>query len=105
MFIGGTDAEAKAPIVWPSGANSLLIGKDPDAGKNGRQKQKGAIEDELVRWHHRLNGHELEQALREIVKDREAWRAAVHGVTKSQTQLSGGSTNTLMAKGQELVES
>ena len=49
MFIAGTDAEAKAPIVWPPGAKSLLIGKDPDAGKNWRQKQKGAIEDELVR--------------------------------------------------------
>ena len=44
-------------------------------------------EDEMVGWHHRLNGHELEQALREIVKDREAWSAAVHGVTKSQTRL------------------
>ena len=66
---------------------SRLSGKDPDAGKDRRQEEKGVTEDEMVGWHHRLNGHELEQALREIVKDREAWSAAVHGVTKSQTRL------------------
>ena len=59
--------------------------KDPDAGKDRRQEEKGATEDEMVGWHHRLSGHELEQALGEIVKDREAWRAAVHEVAKSQT--------------------
>ena len=57
------------------------------AGKDWRQKEKGAAEEEMVRWHHRLNGHEFEQVW-EIVKDREAWHAAVHGVAKSQTQLS-----------------
>ena len=51
-FIGRTDAEAEAPILWPPDAKSQLIGKDPDAGKDWRQKEKGAIEDEMVGWHH-----------------------------------------------------
>ena len=63
-----------------------LIWKDPDAGKDWRQEEKGMTEDEMVGWHHWLNEHEFEQALG-VVMDREAWRAAVHGVTKSQTQL------------------
>ena len=62
IFIGGTDAEAEAPILWPPNAKSWLIGKDPDAGKDWRQEEKGTTEDEMVGWHHRLNGHEFEQA-------------------------------------------
>ena len=57
-----TDAEAEAPILWPSNVNSRLIGKDSDAGKDWRQKEKRATEDEMVGWHHWLNGHEFEQA-------------------------------------------
>ena len=60
IFIGRTDAEAEAPIPWPLGAKSWLIGKDPDTGKNWGQ-EKGATEDEMVGWHHWLNGHKLEQ--------------------------------------------
>ena len=63
MFIGRTDAEAEAPILWPPDAKSWLIGKDPDAGKDWRWEKKGTTEDEMVGWHHRLNGHEFEQAL------------------------------------------
>ena len=59
IFIGRTDAEV--PILW-SPAKSWLIRKDPDAGKDWRQKEKGITEDEMVGWHHRLNGHEFEQA-------------------------------------------
>ena len=59
MLTGRTDAEA--PILWPPDAKSWLIGKDPDAGKDWRQKEKGMTEDEMVRWHHWLNGHEFEQ--------------------------------------------
>ena len=60
LFIGRTDAEAEPPILWPSDAKSWLIGKDPDAGKDWGQEEKGAIEDEMVGWHHWLNGHEFE---------------------------------------------
>ena len=59
----GTDVEAEAPILWPPDAKNLFIGKDPDLGKNGRQEEKGTTEDEMVGWHHRLDGHEFEQAL------------------------------------------
>ena len=60
IFIGRTDAEAEAPIVWPPDAKNQLIGRDPDAGKNWRQEEKGRIEDEIVGWHHRHNGQEFE---------------------------------------------
>ena len=63
IFIGRTDAEAEIPILWPPLVKNWLIGKDPDAGKNWRQEEKGTIEDEMVGWHHGLNGHEFEQAL------------------------------------------
>ena len=56
-FIGRTDAEAEAPIIWPPYVKSQLTGKDPDAGKYWRQKEKGMTEDEMVGWHHRLNGY------------------------------------------------
>ena len=62
IFIGRTDAEAEALILWPPDAKSQLIRKDPDAGKDWRWEEKGMIEDEMVGWHHWLNGHEFEQA-------------------------------------------
>ena len=58
IFIGRTDAEAEAPILWPPDAKNWLIGKDSDAGKDWRQEEKGTTEDEVVGWHHRLNGLE-----------------------------------------------
>ena len=64
IFIGRTDAEA--PILWPPDAKSQLIGKDPDAGKDWRQKEKRVTEDEMVGWHHQFNGHELGQTLRDV---------------------------------------
>ena len=60
IFIGRTDAEAETPILWPSDAKNWLFGKDSDAGKDWRQKEKGTTEDEIVGWHHQLN--EFEQA-------------------------------------------
>ena len=56
MFIGRTDAEAETPILRPCDMKNELIGKDPDAGKDRRREEKGTTEDEMVRWHHRLNG-------------------------------------------------
>ena len=87
VFIGRTDVEAETPILWPPDAMSWLIWKDPDAGKDWGQEEKGTTEDETVGWHHRLDGHGFGWTPG-IVMDREAWRAAVHGVTKSRTQLS-----------------
>ena len=63
IFIGKTDAEAETPTLWPPDAKNWLIGKDPDVRKDWRQEEKGTIEDEMVGWHHQLNGHEFEQAL------------------------------------------
>ena len=63
IFIGRTDAEAEAPILWPPDAKSQLTRKGPDAGKDWRQEEKGIIEDEMVGWHHWYNVHEFEQAL------------------------------------------
>ena len=63
VFIGRTDAEAEAPILWPPDAKNWLIGKDPNAGKDWMWEEKGTTEDEIVGWHHQLDGHEFEQAL------------------------------------------
>ena len=63
IFSGRTDVEAEIPILWPPDAKSWLIWKDLDAGKDWRLEKKGMMEDEIVGWHYRLNGHEFEQAL------------------------------------------
>ena len=60
VFIGRTDAEAGTPILWPPDAKSSLIGKDPDAGRDWGQAEKGTTEEEMAGWHHRLEGHEFE---------------------------------------------
>ena len=57
IFIGRTDAEAETPILWPPDAKNWLIGKDPDAGKDWSQEEKGMTEDEMVGWHHQLDGY------------------------------------------------
>ena len=62
LFIGRTDVEAETPILWPLDVKNWLIGKDPDAGKDWRQEEKGTTEDEMVGWHHRLDIYEFEQA-------------------------------------------
>ena len=87
IFIGRTDAEAEIPILLPPDLKYWLIWKDPDAGKDCRQEEKGTTEDEMVEWHHWFMKMSLSR-LRELVMDRETWRAVVHGVVKSRTWLS-----------------
>ena len=91
IIIGRTDAEAEAPIRWPAIAKSQLIGKDPDAGKDWRQEKKG---QQRMRW---LDGitDSMDMSLSKfwkIVKDRQAWHGAAHGLAKSQTRLRGWTT-------------
>ena len=87
IFTEKTDAEAEALILWPPDAKSRLTGKDPHAGKDWRQEEKGTTEDEMVGWNHQLNEHEFEQALGDG-EGQESWCAVVHGIAKSQTRLS-----------------
>ena len=81
---------------WSPDVKSWLTGKDPDAGKDGRQKEKRVAEDEMIGWHHCLSGHKLGQTLANSERHREAWCAAVHGTAKSQTWLSYQTTFPLI---------
>ena len=80
-------AEAETPVLWPPHVKSLLIGKDSDAGKDWGQEEKGTTEDEWLDGTTDSMDVNLSE-LRELVMDREAWRAVIHGVTKSWTRLS-----------------
>ena len=92
IFIGRTDAEAEAPTLWLLDVKSWLIGKDPDDGKNWGQEEKGATEEEMVGWHHWLNGQEFEQTLGDS-----EWQGILgnHGITELDTaeQLNSHSSN------------
>ena len=84
MFVGRTDAEAETPILWSPDEKSYLIGKVPEAGKECRE-EKGTMEDEMLGWHHQLDGQEFEKA--PGIGDGQGG-LAVHGVAKSRTRLS-----------------
>ena len=87
MFTGRTDAEAEALILWPPDAKNWLTGKDPEAGKDWKQEEKGMTEDDMVVWHHWLNGHEFQQALG-IGDGQGSQTCCSPRITKSQTPLS-----------------
>ena len=86
-FFVRNDAKAETPILWPPHAKSWLIGKDSNVGRDWGQEEKGTTEDEMAGRHHWLDDVSLSE-LWELVMDREAWHAAIHGVAKSWTRLS-----------------
>ena len=86
IFIGRTDAEAEAPILWPPVVKNWLTGKDPDSGKDWRWEEKGLTEDEMVGWYHWLDGRVWVNS-GSLWWTQKAWRAAVHGIAESQVWL------------------
>ena len=97
LFIGKTDAEAEAPILWPPDVKSWLFGKDPDAGKDWRRRGW-----QRMRWLSSItDSTDMNLSkLQETVEDRGAWRAAVHGVAKSRTQFSDWTTKEIKKQAQ-----
>ena len=97
IFIGRIDAEAKAPIHWPPDVKSQLIGKDCDAGKNWRQKEKGAAKNEMVGWHNLLNGHEFEQTS----GDSEGF---LHSSVGKESTCNAGNSGSISGSGRSAAE-
>ena len=92
IFIGRTNAEAEALILWPPVAQSWLIRKDPGSGKGWGQEEEGAKDNEMAGWHHWLSGHEFEQTLGDG-EGQGSLACSVPGVAKNWTELSDGITN------------
>ena len=101
LFIGRTNAEAEAPILWPPDVKSQLTGKDFDTGKDWGQEEKGAIEDEIIGWHYRINEHEFEQILGDsegqgslaVLQFMGSQRVGHNLVTEQQQQVKGSKEN------------
>ena len=87
IYIGRTDAKAETPILWPPNVKRWLVGKDSNAGKDWEQEEKGLTEDEIVGWHHQLNGHGFQQTSGDNEVQGSLVCAVLHGVAKSQTWL------------------
>ena len=87
VFIGRTDAKAETPILWPPDGKNQFIWKDPDAGEDWRWEAKGTTEDEMVWWHHQLDGHEFEQAPG-VGDEQESLACCSLWIAESQIQLS-----------------
>ena len=102
-FIGRTDAAAETPILWPPDMKNWLIGKDPDAGKDWRREEKEMTEDEITRGRITDSIDKSLSKLQNLVKDREAWHGAVHGVTKSQTWLINWTELSTVNSGEDLI--
>ena len=100
IFIGRTDVEAETPILWPPDANSWLIGKDPDAWRDWGREEKGMTEDEMVGWHHRLDGRGFGWTPG-VGDGQRTLHAAVHGVAKSRTRLSDWTELNWISKNKE----
>ena len=87
VFFGRTDAKAETPVLWPPHTKIWLMGKDPYAGRDWGQEEKGTTEDEMAVWHHKLDAHEFGWTLG-VGDGQEAWRAAILGVAKCRIWLS-----------------
>ena len=99
IFIGRTDAEAEAPVIWSHDGDSRLIEKVSDTGKDWGHKEQRVSEDEMAGWHHWFSGHELGKVLLGDGEGQEAWHSAIHWVTKCWTRLSDWTATTIVDLG------
>ena len=102
IFMGRTDAEAEAPILWPHDVKNRLFGKDPGVGKDWGQEERGVTEDKMVGWHLRLNGHVFEQTLGDSEGQWKLACCSSYGV-RSLTWLSDDKNNSIKTRNRQLI--